>query len=418
MNPFSNAGERLAGPSGIQELMDDLGEALSVRPRMRMLGGGQPAAIPEVQALWREGMQRLLADGAAFDRMLLNYDPPAGSPAFREAMAAFLSRECGWAGVGMENIAVLPGSQTAMFMLFNLLAGESAGGLRRILFPLVPEYIGYAGQGLAAGQMQACLPRIETRGVHEFKYRVDFDALRLTPDIAAMCVSCPTNPSGNVLTEEEFQRLGSLARAHGIPLILDCAYGHPFPGVVHGAFTPAWEPGMIFSLSLSKLGLPGTRTSIIVADAPLVKALSNMNAIVALANGNVGQALLTPLLADDRLLRLGREVIRPWYQKRSDQAVEILSQALGSRADWALHAREGAFFLWLWIKGLKVPAAELYRRLKQRDVLVIPGHYFAYGLSEPWKHADECVRLTFSQPEPVVREGLEILADEVAQIQG
>ncbi len=414
---FSQPGTLLSGPSGIQELMDDLGAALHSHPDMRMLGGGQPAAIPEVQALWRTRMRALLEDGTAFDRMLLNYDPPAGNPHFREAFASFLKRECGW-DVTHENICVLPSSQTACFLLFNLLAGEGAGGRKRILFPLVPEYIGYANQGLCEGMFTACLPRIEEIGPHEFKYRVDFDQLRVTPDIAGIAVSCPTNPTGNVLTPEEFTRLRDLARKHGIPFIVDNAYGHPFPDVIYTGVHPRWEPGMIFSISMSKVGLPGVRSAMIVADPSIVKALANMNAIVSLANGNVGQALLSPLLADDTLPRLSREVIRPFYQARSDFAVRVLTEALGKSFPWALHAREGAFFLWLWLKNLRIPAAELYQRLKDRNVLVIPGHYFAPGVETPWAHAAQCLRITFSQPESVVREGLEILAEEARACSG
>lgn len=410
--PFSEIGNRLAGPSGIQELMDDCGEALTIHPDMRMLGGGQPAAIPEVQAIWRQRMGEMMADGVTLDKALLNYDPPAGNPAFREAMAGFLKRECSW-DVTRENIAVVPSSQTGFFLLFNLLAGDSSTGKRRILFPLLPEYIGYANQALCQGQFTAVLPRIEERGPHEVKYHIDFDSLRLTPDIAAMCVSCPTNPTGNVITSDEFTRLRSLAREHGVPLMIDNAYGHPFPGVIHGRWRPSWEPGMIFSISLSKVGLPGVRTAVIVADPGIVKALSNMNAIVSLANGNLGQALLTPLLKENRMLSLGSDVIRPFYQERSDFAKGVLANALGSDVPWALHAQEGAFFLWLWLKKLPISAAELYRRLKARKVLVIPGHYFAYGLDQAWRHPHECLRLTYSQPQHIVQEGLEILAEEV-----
>lgn len=412
---FSDIGNRLAGPSGIQELMDDLGEAMSLHPDMRMLGGGQPAAIPEVQALWSQRMAQMLGEVASFDKMLLNYDPPAGNPAFREAMAGFLRRECGW-DVSRENIAVVPSSQTGFFLLFNLLAGDSQSGKRRILFPLLPEYIGYANQALSEGQFTAVLPRIEQLGEHEIKYHIDFERLNLTPDIAAMCVSCPTNPTGNVITPDEFTRLRDLARQHGIPLMIDNAYGHPFPGVIHGPWRPTWEPGMIFSISLSKVGLPGVRTAVIVADPAIVKALSNMNAIASLANGNVGQALLTPLLENNQLLRLGSDVIRPFYKERSDFAKGVLAQALGGDVPWALHAQEGAFFLWLWLKDLPITAAELYRRLKARKVLVIPGHYFAYGLDQEWRHPHECLRLTYSQPQHIVQEGLEILAEEVKAV--
>jgi len=415
MPGYSNIGNLLSGPSGIQELMDDLGEAFSIAPDLRMLGGGQPAAIPQMQALWRDRMRELLEDSGKLDRALLNYDPPAGNPVFREAFAAFLKRECGW-NVTRENICVLPSSQTAFFLLFNLLAGESSGGGKRILLPLLPEYIGYANQGCCRGFFTACLPRIEEGAAHEFKYHVDFDRLRITPDIAGVCVSCPTNPTGNVISAEEFARLRELAARHGIPLIIDNAYGHPFPGVIYTGFRPHWDEGMIFSISMSKVGLPGVRTSMIVAAPPIVKALSNMNAIVSLANGNLGQAVLLPLLADDTLVRLSREVIAPFYRHRSDHAFGVLQHELGDKVPWSAHSRDGAFFLWLWLKELPITASELYQRLKKKKVLVIPGHYFAFGLDGPWPHADQCLRLTFSQPEHIVREGLEILAEEVKAV--
>ena len=415
MPNYSNIGSLLSGPSGIQELMDDLGQCLSISPDMRMLGGGQPAAIPEVQALWRQRIREMLDDGAALDRALLNYDPPSGNHHFREAMADFLKRECHWE-VASENIAVLPSSQTAFFMLFNLLAGETPAGKKRILLPIVPEYIGYANQGLSADMFIACRPVIEERGAHEFKYRMDLDRVKITPDIAAVCVSCPTNPSGNVIGETEFAHLRNLTQQHGIPLIVDNAYGHPFPDVVHTGFAPHWEPGMIFSISLSKIGLPGARTAVIVADKEIIRALSNMNAIVSLANGNIGQSILQPMLADDTLPRLCREVIRPFYSTRSDTALATMTSAMGDKFPWAIHSREGGFFLWLWLKNLPIPAAELYQRLKKRKVLVIPGHYFFFGLDEPWEHSQQCLRLTYSQPENIVREGLEILADEVTRL--
>jgi valine--pyruvate aminotransferase len=415
LNCFSDIGQRLAGTSGIQELMDDLGQALTTHPDMRMLGGGQPAAIPAVQAIWRERMQAIVNDPATLDKTLLNYDPPGGNPQFRENFAAFLRRECQW-DVQSENIGILPSSQTAFFLLFNLLAGQTGDRKKRILFPLMPEYIGYASQGLCSGMFSGNPATIELLRDHEFKYHVDFDRLHITRDVAALGVSCPTNPTGNVLTQQEFHRLRDLARQHHIPLIVDNAYGHPFPGVIHTSFQPSWEPGMIFSISLSKLGLPGTRTSIIVADPSIIRALSNMNASTALSNGNLGQAIINPLLADDTLIRVSRDIILPFYQQRSNFATQILHQCLGDKIEWSMHSREGAFFLWLWFRKLKITSAELYQRLKNRNVLVIPGHYFFFGLDEPWEHSQQCIRLTFSQPEAILREAIEIIADELISL--
>ena len=52
---------------------------------------------------------------------------------------------------------------------------------KRVLFPLVPEYIGYANQSVTGDMFCSVRPHLDLIGDHEFKYRVDFDALRLTP---------------------------------------------------------------------------------------------------------------------------------------------------------------------------------------------------------------------------------------------
>ncbi len=414
---FSDLGSRLGGPSGIQELMEDLGQALASDPDMRMLGGGNPAAIPEVQALWRERWQELAEDPTSLDRALLNYDPPGGHPVFRERFAAFLRRNCGW-NCEPKNVVVMPGGQASFFYLFNLLGGQGGGSKKRILFPIVPEYIGYVNQAVTPGTLAAVRPKIEEHADHTFKYRIDFDRLKITPDIAAICLSCPTNPTGNVVSPEEITRLREIARTHGIPLLLDQAYGMPFPGAIYVDWAPVWDEDMIVSISLSKLGLPGIRTSVIVAHEKITEALTNMNAVTALANGNLGQVMLNPLLDGDRLPELARGVIRPFYEERSKFASGVLHRELGGKVPYALHASEGAFFLWLWLKDLRITAGELYERLKKRKVLVVPGHHFFFGLDEPWGHRDECLRITYSQPHAVVEEALAIIGEEAAAAGG
>ena len=414
---FSKVGAKLTARSGILELMDDLGRAMTEWPDMLMLGGGNPAAVPEVQALWRERMAELLADGPAFDRMLGNYDPPQGNPRFIKALAGLLAREFGWA-VAPRNIAVTNGGQSAFFFLFNLLAGEYPDGLRRkILLPLCPEYIGYADQGFAPEMFVACRPEITWLEPHIFKYRIDFPAVEAAlsdGDIAAIAVSRPTNPTGNVLTDDEVRRLSALAAQHGIPLILDNAYGAPFPGVIFTDAKPFWEPHVIMTLSLSKLGLPGTRTSVVIGPPHIADAIAAMTAIAGLANGNIGQQLVTPLIESGEILQLGPKILRPFYEGKSHAALAWVREAFAD-IEWAIHASEGAFFFWLCFRKLRIPTRELYERLKVRKVLIVPGEYFFFGLAEDWEHSRQCLRLNFAQPEAVVREGLRIIAEEVAR---
>ncbi len=417
---FSLTGSRLAARSGILDLMDDLGRAMTTDPDMRMLGGGNPAHIPAVDTVWRRRMTELMADGDALERMLGNYDPPRGNPHFLKALANCLNGALGWR-LSPDNLAVTAGGQTAFFYLFNLLAGDMPDGRqRKILLPLVPEYIGYANQGVGPDLFIGCPAMIEDLPDHEFKYRVDFAAVEQALEqecIGAICVSRPTNPTGNVLTDDEIARLSLLARSNNIPLIIDNAYGLPFPGAIFTAASPVWADHIILTLSLSKLGLPGARTGIVIARPEITEAIAAMTSVTGLANTNTGQQIVLPLLESGEVLRLSREVIRPFYEARSRQALTWLHELFADLPGWSVHRSEGSFFLWLRLQGLPVTTLELYERLKVRKVLVVPGEHFFFGLAEEWPHRHECLRLNYSGPEQTVRDGLGIIADEVRTLQ-
>ena len=135
-------------------------------------------------------------------------------------------------------------------------------------------------------------PVIEKLDSLMFKYRVDFDHLDIERDIGAVCVSRPTNPTGNVVTDNELKKLGRLTAETGVPLIVDGAYGLPFPNMLFTGATPHWNENTILALSLSKLGMPGIRTGIIVAREDIIEAYAGANGIINLACGNMGPAIV------------------------------------------------------------------------------------------------------------------------------
>jgi valine--pyruvate aminotransferase len=412
MPKYSKFGERFTRPTGARQLMDDLGSALSGDRPVCMLGGGNPAHIPELEDLFSNEMRRLLESPTEYRRMLANYPSPAGEERFRTALAELFSREYGWE-VTAKNIALTGGSQGAFFLLFNLLAGEqSDGSFRRILMPVTPEYIGYQDVGLSPGMLTALKPAIEEFDDNTFKYRLDVDKLNITDDIGAMCVSRPTNPTGNVLTDTEIDSLVAAAAEKDIPLIIDNAYGLPFPNIVFTDVKPIWNTSMILCMSMSKLGLPGVRTGLVVASEEIIEAVASMNSVLSLAVPTVGAVLLQDMVSSGRILEISRNIIQPYYRQKVTQALEWVHEYFAGLS-YRVHRAEGALFLWLWFPGLPISSEELYRRLKARDVLVLSGHHFFPGLDEEWQHRDECLRVTYSQDSEMVHKGISIIAEEV-----
>ena len=412
---WSKFGQRFTRPTGALELMEDLGVAMGGGHSTLLLGGGNPGRVPEVQAIFKQRLADIAASDENFERLVGNYADPKGERQFRRMLAELLAREYGWS-LSEDNIALTAGSQTGFFLLFNLLSGEfSDGSRKRILLPVTPEYIGYTDVGLEEGRFVSQLPNIQELPGCFFKYRVNFDGLSITDDIAAICVSRPTNPTGNVITDTELGKLNRMAGAAGVPLIVDSAYGLPFPGIVFTKATPLWNDNVVLCMSLSKLGLPGVRTGIVIAKEKIIVALTRMTAVLSLAVGSVGPVLTEKFLASGEILSLSRNLIMPFYHRKALAACEQLQQELDG-VHYRIHTLEGAFFLWLWLPGLPISSAELYERLKNSGVLVVSGHHFFPGVTQSWRHRDECLRISFAQDDDIVQRGITIVAMEVKRL--
>ncbi|EOA9037522.1 valine--pyruvate transaminase [Vibrio harveyi] len=407
---FSKFGEKFNQYSGITQLMDDLNDGLRT-PGAIMLGGGNPAAIPAMLDYFRQASEEMLANGELV-AALANYDGPQGKDAFVKALAQLFRETYGW-DISEKNISLTNGSQSGFFYLFNLLAGQQPDGShKKVLLPIAPEYIGYGDAGIDEDIFVSYHPEIELLDNGLFKYHVDFEQLTVDDSVAAICASRPTNPTGNVLTDEEVRKLDKLARENNIPLIIDNAYGLPFPNIIFADVEPFWNENTILCMSLSKLGLPGVRCGIVIASEEITQALTNMNGIISLAPGSVGPALANHIIGKGDLLKLSSEVIKPFYKQKSQRAVELLQEAITDER-FRIHKPEGAIFLWLWFDELPITTMELYQRLKARGVLIVPGEYFFIGQKDEWDHAHQCLRMNYVQDDEMMQKGIAIIAEEV-----
>ncbi len=424
----SKYARRFKHRSGTVKLMEDLAAADS---QSLMLGGGNPAHIPQVQAIFRECLQDITADSRQFAAMLGDYSGPEGDAVFIEALANYLSDFFGHS-LSADNIVLTNGSQASFGVLFNCFAGEQIdGSFKRILLPMVPEYIGYSDQHLGSQPIiESRAATIEQLSDDFFKYRVDRDALCLSEQHAAICLSRPTNPTGNVVSLDELNFLADAAESRSIPLIVDVAYGLPFPGVQYEETESYWRDNLIVCMSLSKLGLPGARTGIVLANADTIAMLRRANAINSLAPGNIGPHLMSRLLTQNKLQSLCKDLVQPFYQAKMEFALTCVRTHL-SQFNVRVHKPEGAFFLWLWFDGLPVDSRLLYERLRAKNVFVLAGEYFFPGYSENAsdhgvvegeslmafdRHRSECIRISYAQPDEAVDAGIAAIAAELEAI--
>ncbi len=413
---ISRISDKISRSNGILSLMSDLSDATSIHnPDLVRLGGGNPAHLPEAERIFFDALNEITKDPLRTASLLGDYSGPIGNKDIRSLTASYLSPLLG-ANLSAENVAFFNGSQNAFSYLLNAFSGTMQdGSFKQICLPIVPEYIGYADQTWEENVFLANIPKIESISQNRFRYRIDRKTCSFT-NAGALLISRPTNPTGNVLSTDDLNFVYEKAREHDIPLLVDLAYGNPFPNLIGNADPVKYLPGMILSLSFSKVGLPGVRFGITIAEPTTIELLSAFGATGNLSSSNLGTELARIFWEQNTLVSLSNNILRPYYESKCQEALAILDETFQQKQiNYQIHAPDGGFFLWISFPDLKISNQELYLLCKERNVYIVSGHYFFPGLSSDFSHKRNCIRLTYSRDKKEIARGAEIIAEIVAK---
>jgi L-glutamine---4-(methylsulfanyl)-2-oxobutanoate aminotransferase len=314
------------------------------------LGRGNPEVGPPPHVVER------LAE-VAREQRAHGYPPFRGLPALREAIAARYRDLYGVALDPEREVAVLPGTKTALVELALVLAERGS----RILLP-DPGYPDYpSGVALAAARLEP-LPLDPERG---WAPRWD-EAPR--EDVAAVYLNYPSNPCAVAAPPGVFADAVRFAAETGATVVHDFAYGDlVFDGRRPESFLAtehARDHGVeMFSMSKS-YGMAGWRLGFVVGNAEIVERIDllqdHTRAGIFVAVQEAGIAALT---GPQESVAARREA----YQQRRDRVLAALAET--RVADPVC---EGTFYVWIRLPD----GVDAERLLEEHRVAVAPGEGF------------------------------------------
>jgi valine--pyruvate aminotransferase len=392
--------------------MKDINETLRAGAGQQFinLSAGNPLILPEVEQLWRDCTAQLLAS-SEYGEVVCRYGSSQGYAPLIEAIANDFNKRYGL-NLSDRNILITPGSQSLYFYAANSFGGyTTTGELKQIVLPLSPDYTGYGGVTLTPEALIAYKPTLDIDAAnHKFKYRPDFSQVEITESTGCVLFSRPCNPTGNVLTDEEVKKIAALAAPYDAPVLIDSAYGPPFPALNFTEMTPIFGDNILHCMSLSKAGLPGERLGIAIGDENAIHVLECFQTNMCIHASRYGQAIASRAINSGALADIAETVIRPFYQNKFTVVESTLNEAMPKDLPWFLHRGEGAIFAWLWLKDLPITDWEFYQELKQVGVIVVPGSTFFPGLREEWQHKQECLRISLTGSDKEIAIGMQRLA--------
>ena len=409
-------GNRMSRLTGVRAIMQDIRQtqaAASNEPWIN-LSPGNPVILPEVESMWRK-LARDVADSNEFGEVVCRYGESQGYPPLLDAVVELFNGKYGW-GITQDNVLITPGSQSSLFAAANCFCGINAQGkLRRLLLPSTPDYTGYDGICLNEEALVSVPPEIEIIDAHTFKYGVNFNKLHIDDTTGAVMFSRPCNPSGNVIRTEEVERIIALAHAHDVPVFIDAAYGPPFPSLAFAPIEPFRGDNVVYSMSLSKAGLPGERIGVVIGPSRYLDVMRAFLTNAVLHSSRFGQAIAARAIASGELVKVSHAVIGPYYRKKFELMRGLMAASMPA-IDWYLHKFEGALFAWLWLKDLPITDIELYNEIKKERVFVVPGSFFFPGSDPHWKHRGECLRISLTASDEEIAQGAAAIARVVARL--
>ena len=299
-----------------------------------------------------------------------SYPLTLGFPALREAIAAWAMRRYALRSLD-PGTQVLPvaGSREALFAFAQTVVDRTR--LARVISPN-PFYQIYEGAALLAGAEPVYLPTRPENG-----FRMEFETLADAEwkGVQLVYVCSPGNPTGRVMTLDEWKRLFELADRHDFVIAADECYSEIYfdeatPPL--GALSAAAQLGrdrfdriVIFSSLSKRSNAPGMRSGFVAGDAALLRKFLLYRTYHGTAMSPPVQSASIAAWGDERHVVENRRL----YAAKFDQATPVIARRLEcARPD-------AAFYLWARTPGSDT---EYARRLyAERNVTVLPGSFLS-----------------------------------------
>ncbi|QKS28458.1 MAG: LL-diaminopimelate aminotransferase [Accumulibacter sp.] len=301
---------------------------------------------------------------------LANYPTTLGNSDLRRSIVAWLERRYGLGGIDPDS-GVIPvnGSREALFAFAQAVVDPSRGHTPLVVSPN-PFYQIYEGAAILAGAE----PRfLNTLPGNDFAF--DFAALSDADwqRVQLFFVCSPGNPTGRVLTLDDWRRLFALADRHGFVIASDECYSEIFPeeeapplGCLQAAtmLGRGHERLVMFSSLSKRSNVPGMRSGFVAGDPAILRSFLLYRTYHGSAMNPAIQAASVAAWNDEEHVRENRRQ----YRAKFAAVTPLLAEVLPGTAQ-----PDAGFYLWLRTPGNDTDFAR--QLFADYNVLLLPGSY-------------------------------------------
>lgn len=346
----------------------------------------------------------------ALDAGVTKYQPAAGTPEARQAVAEYMNQRFGY-DYKPENVLISCGGKHSLYLAFMCLVNP---GDEVILSS--PYWVSYPEQAKLAGGVV----KVITNGVADgFKLTPAKLQAAITDKSRVLVLNSPSNPTGTMYSRDELQALAAVVVKHPNLVVFSdeiyerLVYGDkPFTSFATLSEQIARQT-ITFSGLAKTYAMTGWRVGFTIGDAAVIKAMASMQGqmtsnITSFCLPAVKEALLGPQDAVEQM--------RQAFEKRGQHIHQRVSRLPGVKCP----SPEGAFYVFPDISeaayGKKDPSGKVIASaadfaaslLEHAKVAVVPGADFG---------APDHVRLSFATSMEQIDQGLDRIEHYLSRLQ-
>lgn len=309
---------------------------------------------------------------------LAAYPATAGTPALRAAFTGWLERRYGLALDPATQVLPVSGTREALFALTQTVVDASAQPAPIVVSPN-PFYQIYEGAALLAGAELHYAPSVAERN-----FAVDWDGVpeAVWARTQLVFVCSPGNPTGAVMSLDEWQKLFALSDRHGFVIAADECYSEiyfrdepPLGGLEAAAQLGRTDfKNLIALTSLSKRSnVPGLRSGFVAGDATILQKFLLYRTYHGSAMSGAVAAASIAAWGDEAHVVENRAL----YRAKFAAVTPLLEAVLDVRLP------DASFYLWAGLPAAWNGDDEAFARAlyAQYNVTVLPGSYLARDTS-------------------------------------